>query len=136
MVRLSSKKRLRLRKRMQEIPKRSRKGASRSSEDEIVFVVDVSSFTEKGFIGTSSFSGRPIPIDFDDGNQGIFLNNEMAKRLGVKEGSVISALVEADRTQSVQMAVAAVGKVVRMSDSKVYYAVGRDGGAVIRVRKS
>ena len=121
---------------MQGSPKRSRVGVSKSVEDEIVFVVDVSSFTEKGFIGTSSFSGRPMPIDFDDGNQGIFLNHEMAGRLGVKRGSWVSALVEADKTQAVQMAVAAVGKVVRISDSKVYYAVGKEGGAVIRVRKS
>ena len=124
------------RKRVQGSPKRSRVGVSKSVEDEIVFVVDVSSFTEKGFIGTSSFSGRPMPIDFDDGNQGIFLNHEMAGRLGVKRGSWVSALVEADKTQAVQMAVAAVGKVVRISDSKVYYAVGKEGGAVIRVRKS
>jgi len=127
---------LQSRKRVQGSPKRSRVGVSKSVEDEIVFVVDVSSFTEKGFIGTSSFSGRPMPIDFDDGNQGIFLNHEMAGRLGVKRGSWVSALVEADKTQAVQMAVAAVGKVVRISDSKVYYAVGKEGGAVIRVRKS
>ena len=121
---------------MKGSPKRSRAGVSRSAEDEIVFVVDVSSFTEKGFIGTSSFSGRPMPIDFDDGDQGISLNHEMAGRLGVKKGSWVSALVEADKTQVVQMAVAAVGKVVRISDSKVYYAVGKEGGAVIRVRRS
>ncbi len=127
---------MRSRKRMQESLKRSREGVSRSVEDEIVFVVDVSSFTEKGFVGTSSFSGQPMPIGFDDGNQGIFLNHEMAGRLGVKKGSWVSALIEADKTQSVQMAVAAVGKVVRISDSKVYYAVGKEGGAVIRVRKS
>jgi ABC-type lipoprotein release transport system permease subunit len=109
---------------------------SRSEDDEVVFVVDVSSFTEKGFIGTSSFAGEPMAIDFDDGSQGIFLNHEMAVRLGVKRGSRVSALVEADKTQAVQMAVAAVGKVVRISDTRVYYAVGREGGAVIRVRKS
>ena len=109
---------------------------SRSAEGEIVFVVDVSSFTEKGFIGTSSFAGEPMAIDFEDGNQGIFLNHEMAGRLGVKKGSRVSTLVEADKTQAVQMAVAAVGKVVRISDPKVYYAVGKEGGAVIRVRKS
>jgi ABC-type lipoprotein release transport system permease subunit len=109
---------------------------SRSAEDEIVFVVDVSSFTEKGFIGMSSFAGEPMAIDFDDGNQGIYLNHEMAGRLGVKKGSRVSALVEADKTQAVQMAVAAVGKAVRISDTKLYYAVGKEGGAVIRVRKS
>lgn len=121
---------------MQGSLKRSRAGVSRSAEDEIVFVVDVSSFTEKGFTGTSRFAGQPMPIDFDDGDQGIFLNHEMARKLGVRKGSWVSALIEADKTQAVQMAVAAVGRVVRISDSKVYYAIGKEGGAVIRVRKS
>jgi len=121
---------------MKGSPKRSRAGVSGFAEDEIVFVVDVSSFTEKGFIGTSRFAGQPMPINFDDGNQGIFLNHEMAGRLGVKKGSWVSALVEADKTQAVQMAVAAVGKAVRISDSKVYYGVGKEGGAVIRLRRS
>ncbi|MGP8056906.1 MAG: hypothetical protein ACLP9K_04815 [Nitrososphaerales archaeon] len=106
------------------------------AEVEITFVVDVSSFTEKGFIGTSSFAGEPVAINFDDENQGVFLNHEMAGRLGVKKGSWVSARVEADRTKVVQMAVAAVGKAVRISDSKVYSAIGKEGGAVIRVRKS
>jgi ABC-type lipoprotein release transport system permease subunit len=107
-----------------------------SADDEIVFVVDVSSFTKKGFIGTSRFKGEPVAIDFDDGDQGIFLSHEMAHRLGVKKGSRVSAFVEADRTQAAQMAVAAVGRAVRISDAKVYYAIGKEGGAVIRIRKS
>ena len=121
---------------MQESLKRSRAGVSGSAEVEIAFVVDVSSFTEKGFIGTSSFAGKSVAINFDDEDQGVFLNHEMASRLGVKKGSWVSAQVEAEKTQAVQLAVAAVGKVVRISDSKVYYAVGKEGGAVIRVRKS
>lgn len=107
-----------------------------SVEDEVVFVVDVSSFTEKGFIGTSRFEGKPMAINFDDGDQGIFLTHEMAGRLGVKKGSRVSALVEAEKTQAAQMAVAAVGKAARISDAKVYYAIGKEGGAVIRIRKS
>jgi hypothetical protein len=107
-----------------------------SAEDEIVFVVDVSSFTEKGFIGMTRFEGEPIGINFDDEDQGIFLSHEMAGRLGVKTGSRVSALVEADKTQVVHMVVAAVGRPVRISDAKVYYAIGKEGGAVIRIRKS
>ena len=121
---------------MKESLKRSRAGVSGFAEAEIVFVVDVSSFTERGFIGTSSFAGEPVAINFDDENQGAFLNHEMAGRLGVKKGSWVSAQVETDKTQAVQMAVTAVGKSVRISDSKVYYAVGKEGSAVIRVRKS
>jgi ABC-type lipoprotein release transport system permease subunit len=107
-----------------------------SADDEIVFVVDVSSFTEKGFIGTSRFKGESVAIDFDDGGQGIFLSHEMARRLGVKKDSRVSAFVEADRTQAAQMTVAAVGRIIRISDAKVYYAIGKEGGAVIRIRKS
>jgi ABC-type lipoprotein release transport system permease subunit len=120
----------------QRSPKRSSAGVSMPAETEIVFVVDVSSFTEKGFIGTSRFEGQPMAIDFDDGDQGIFLSHEMAGRLGVRKGSRVSALVEADKTQAAQMAVAAVGRAVRISDAKVYYAIGKEGGAVIRIRKS
>lgn len=109
---------------------------SGSADDEIVFVVDVSSFTEKGFVCTSSFAGEQVDIEFDDGNQGVLLNRKMAKKLGVKGGSQVSALVEAEKTQLVQMIVAAVDTLVRISDAKVYYAVGKEGGAVIRMRKS
>ncbi len=121
---------------MQATPKRSRAAASMSPEDEIVFVVDVSSFTEKGFRGTSSFAGEPVAIDFDDAGQGMFLNHEMAKKLAVKKGSGVSAVVEADKTQLVRMVVATVGKAVRISDAKVYYATGKEGGALIRIRKT
>jgi len=106
------------------------------SAEEIDFVVDVSSFTKEGFIGTSSFGGKSVDIDFDDGNQGVFLNHEMAMKLGVKKGSRLSALVEAEKTQAVELIVATVGKTVRVSDPKVYHAVGSEGGAVIRIRKS
>jgi len=103
---------------------------------EIVFVVDVSSFTEKGFKGTSSFEGEPVTIDFDDAGKGIFLNHKMAKKLAARKGSSVTALVEAEKTQMVPMIVAGIGKAVRISDAKVYYATGKEGGAVIRVRKT
>jgi len=99
-------------------------------------VVDVSSFTKNGFIGTSSFGGGKIDIDFDDGDHGIFVNHEMAKKLGVKKGSQVSALIEAEKSQLTKMEVAGVGKTVRISNPKVYYAIGKEGGAIIRIRKS
>jgi len=107
-----------------------------SPGDEIVFVVDVSSFTKKGFRGTSSFAGEQVDIDFDDADRGIFLNHRMAKKLAVRKGSKVTALVEAEKTQIIRMVVEAVGKAVRISDAKVYYATGQEGGAVIRVRRS
>ena len=109
---------------------------SGSAISDLVFVVDVSSFTESGFIGTSSFAGETLAIEFDDGDKGLFINHEMAKRLAVKKGSLVSALVEAEKSQLAKMKVAAVGKSVRVSDAKVYYAIGKEGGAVIRITKS
>lgn len=107
-----------------------------STKGEVVFVVDVSSFTENGFVGTTKFSGKPIAIEFDAGESGIFLNHEMAQKLGVKKGSKIYALIEDDKTLLVSTFVAAVGKLARISDTKIYYAIGKEGGAVIRIRKS
>lgn len=102
---------------------------------ELVFVVDVSALTSKGFVGSTEYEGRKIDLDFDDANAGVFLNSEMAGRLRVKKGSLISIIVEDDGNQVTETVVASVGKSLRISDSRVYYAVGREGGAVMRVRK-
>jgi len=101
---------------------------------ELVFVVDVSSFTQDGFQGSSIYSGQRIAIEFDAGDKGLYLRREMAQRLGVRKGSRVSASVEAEKDQTVQLAVAGVGSELRISDAKVYYAIGREGGAVIRLR--
>jgi len=103
---------------------------------ELVFVVDVSALTPKGFVGSTEYEGRKIDLSFDDANAGVSLNSEMAGRLHVKKGSRISIIIEDDNNQVAETAVAAVGTSLRISDAKVYYAVGREGGAVIRVRKS
>lgn len=102
---------------------------------ELVFVVDVSALTSKGFVGSTEYEGRKIDLDFDDANAGVFLSSEMAGRLRVKKGSLISIVVEDDGNQVTETVVASVGKSLRISDSRVYYAVGREGGAVIHVRK-
>ena len=107
-----------------------------ASQQELVFVVDVSSLTEKGFVGTTTYLGKKLDLEFDDQGAGVFLNQEMAKRLQVRKGSLVSILIEDDRNQLVEAAVAGVGASVRISDPKVYYAVGREGGAVIRIRKA
>lgn len=36
----------------------------------------------------------------------------------------------------VDQTIAGVGKDIRISDSKVYYLIGREGGAILRVRKA
>ncbi len=104
-------------------------------EDEIVFVVDVSSFSRRGFVGTTSYEGQSIDLEFDDESGGLTLNSEMAKRIHVRKGSLVSVVIENDRTQVVESFVGGVGRSLRMSDPKVYYAVGKEGGAILRVRK-
>jgi ABC-type lipoprotein release transport system permease subunit len=106
-----------------------------ATESELVFVVDVSSFTEKGFVGSTEYEGKSISIEFDDGDLGVFLTSEMAKRLHVRKGSPVLVLVEDDRPESTKTMTAGVGSQARISNPKVYYAVGREGGAVVRVKK-
>jgi hypothetical protein len=107
-----------------------------ASEAELVLVVDVSSFTEKGFIGSTTLGGRRVDVEFDDRDEGVSLTAEAAKKLHVKKGSLLSVFVEDDRVQIVKTAVASVGKSLRISQPKVYYAVGKEGGAIVRIRKS
>lgn len=103
---------------------------------ELVFVVDVSSLTKRGFVGTTDYRGKKVDLEFDDQGDGVFLTTEMAGRLHVRKGSAVSVIIEDERNQIAESKVAAVGKTIRISDPKVYFAVGREGGAVIRIRKS
>ncbi len=117
-------------------PKRSRRSVGAAGPAELAFVVDVSSLTKKGFVGTTTYEGRQVDLEFDDAGKGVFLTSEMAGRLRVRKGSALSVVIEDDRSQVAETLVAAIGKMLRISDPKVYYAVGREGGAVIRIRKS
>jgi ABC-type lipoprotein release transport system permease subunit len=106
-----------------------------ADQAELVFVVDISSLTKQGFIGTTKYEGREVELEFDDGSAGVFLNSGMAGRLHVRKGSKLSIVVEGEKNEVVESVVAAVGKTLRISEAKVYYPVGREGGAIIRVRK-
>ena len=103
---------------------------------ELVFVVDVTTLTDKGFVGTTEYGGKKVDLDFDDGEAGVYLTAEMAGRLHVRKGSLVSLIIEDDKNQVAEATVAAVGKTLRISDPKVYYAIGREGGAVLRLRKA
>lgn len=108
----------------------------RATEAELVLVVAVSSFTKKGFAGSASYGGNPIEVEFDDRDAGVFLTTEMCRRLHVKEGSKILLVVEADgEPLATESKVAGVAPRPRISSAKVYYKVGREGGAVVKVRK-
>jgi ABC-type lipoprotein release transport system permease subunit len=103
---------------------------------ELVFVVDVSSLTKKGFVGSTTYEGKQVDLEFDDAGAGVFLSPEMARRLHVKKGSALSVIIEDERNQVAETKVGGVGKRLRISDPKIYYSVGREGGAILRVRKS
>jgi hypothetical protein len=107
-----------------------------SNNEELVFVVDISSFTNDGFVGTSSYEGVPVNLQFDDIGDGFFLSREMAARIRAKKGTTVSAVVEGDHKVVVRIRVAAVGNLLRVSDARVYHAVGGEGGAIIRIRKN
>jgi len=106
-----------------------------AGEAELVFVVDVSSLTKQGFVGTTTYQGKQVALDFDDGGEGIFLTPEMAGRLHVRKGSALTVIMENERSLVAKAPVGGVGKALRVSDPKIYYAVGREGGAIVRIRK-
>jgi ABC-type lipoprotein release transport system permease subunit len=103
---------------------------------ELDFVVDVTFFTKDGFVGTTKYEGKTIRLEFDEDNDGLFLSTEMARRIGVKKGVSVSVIVEDGTAAITQMRVAAVGKKVRISDPNVYHAIGKEGGAIITVRRN
>ena len=106
-----------------------------AAEAELVFVVDVSSFTKKGFLGSTKYEGNPVALEFDDEDKGVFVNPEMAKRIHVRKSSPLVLLIENERLQEAKTKVGGVGNSLRISDAKTYYAVGKEGGAIIRMRK-
>ena len=103
---------------------------------ELVFVVDVTSLTKEGFVGSTKYEGKTVEVEFDDKDGGVFLPSEMAARLGARKGSRVSLIMEGERSQVADSTVARVGKTARISNAKVYYEVGKEGGAVLRIRKS
>jgi len=106
-----------------------------AAESELVFVVDVSSFTKRGFVGSTEYEGENISIEFDDDDLGVYLTPEMARRLHARKGSPLLVVVEDERPESTKTTTAGVGPLARISNAKIYYAVGREGGAVVRVKK-
>lgn len=111
--------------------------AVKSGVNELIFAVDVAAFTKKGFIGSSNYSGHPVEIEFDDADLGVFLAQEMGEKLHVRKASKVTLVVDTEeRPQVTESVVAGVGKKVCISSARVYYQVGRDGGAVVRIRKS
>lgn len=110
---------------------------SHSAGRELVFVLSVSSFTKKGYLGSASFMGRPVDIQFDDEDKGVFLPPEMSKQLGVKEGSKVSVVVEVEgQPMATEAVVSRAVSGARISSAKVYYEVGKEGGAILKIRKA
>ena len=110
---------------------------SQTAEGELVLVVTVSSFTKKGFMGSASYHGRSIDLEFDDLEDGVFLTPEMCKGIHAKNGSKILLIVEAeDEPVASEETVAGVVPKPRISNARVYYEVGKEGGAILRIKKA
>ena len=110
---------------------------SQSKRDELLLVVDVSSFTDDGFVGSSEFEGKRVDIEFDDEDNGLTLSKEMCARTATRAGSKVLIFVEDDtKIQSFESKVRAVSSQPRFSNSKLYYFMGAKGGAIIRMRKA
>ena len=109
---------------------------SKEDRNELVFVVDVTSFTKGGFIGSSNFGESRVDIEFDDGTGGVSLTPETAKKIGVRVGSPVLIIGEngEEKPQASESSVSSIGDNLRISDAKTYYLVGRYGGAIIRIR--
>ena len=108
-----------------------------SGNHELLLVVDVSSFTNNGFVGSSEFEGKRVDIEFDDEDNGLTLSKEMCYRTATKPGSKVSIFVEDDaKIESFESKVRAVSSQPRFSNSKLYYFMGAKGGAIIRLRKA
>ena len=100
-------------------------------------MVDVSSFTRNGFLGATSFNGSRIEIEFDERDEGLFLTKEMSERIGTRRGSEVQVAFEVDdRPQVAETVLEGVRDHPRISNAKVYYGVGRSGGAIVRIRKA
>lgn len=98
--------------------------------------MDVSALTEGGFVGSSSYEGKKVDLGFDDAGAGVFLTPEMSERLQVKKGSRVILTVDSDSIRVIELVVAGLGTSTRISDPKAYYAVGREGGAILRLRRA
>lgn len=110
---------------------------SHGAEDELVFVVAVSSFTKKGFVGSAGYQGQSVDLEFDDGDDGVFLTPQMCKKLRVKKGSKVMLVVEAeDEPRATEAELAGVVPKPRISSAKVYYELGKEGGAILKVSKA
>ena len=107
-----------------------------ADQAELVFVVDVSSLDRRGFVGSTMYRGKAIDLGFDDEDEGVFLTSEMALRLHVKKGSKVLLVAENERKLVMDSVVSGVGRRARVSNSKLYYEVGKEGGAVVRIRKA
>lgn len=103
---------------------------------ELVFVVDVSSLTKKGFVGSSTYEGKEVHLEFDDGADGVFLTPQMAARIHVRKGSRVLVTLEDGTALFAELPVSGVSRAPRISDQRVYYAIGHEGGAILHIRKS
>jgi hypothetical protein len=110
---------------------------SESGNQELLLVVDITSLTSSGFIGSSSFQGKRVDIEFDDEDNGLILSPAMSARVTADAGSKVLIFAEDDmKIQTFESVVKGVADTPRFSNSKLYYFVGERGSAIIRLRRA
>lgn len=88
-------------------------------------------------MGAAGYLGQSVDIEFDDLDEGVFLTAEMCRRIRVKKGSKVAVVVESNGTpRAAETEVAGISARPRISNLKVYYEVGREGGAIVTVKKA
>lgn len=120
-------------------PKKNRSASSRQTSDkaELVFVVDITSFTKAGYECSSSYEGTRINIECDTADQGLVLSKSMCERAGMNRGSLATISVEGEQKIEVfESVVTKVNEALRFSNAKLYYLIGSLGGAIVRIRKA
>jgi len=110
---------------------------SKGAREELIFAVSVSSFTQGGYLGSASYEGSAVDLEFDDRDAGVFLTPEMSKKIGTKSGSKVLIIIESESEPLVAESVmAGTAAKPRISSARVYYELGKEGGGILRVRKA
>jgi hypothetical protein len=86
---------------------------------------------------SSLFEGRRIEIEFDDADEGLTLSRAMCERALLRRGSAVVVYVEdGGEISALNSSLKGIGDKIRFSDSKLYFLIGRLGGAILRITKA
>ena len=104
--------------------------------EELVLVLTISSLLEDGFEAMTPYEGGEVRVMFDERDDGVFLTKGMSARARLVQGQKVAMIVEGEKELYSVSTFSGNSDIPRISDSKVYYAIGREAGAILRIRKS